>query len=468
MPDLSFATVVQQREWAATGVVTARALVEHSLARIAALDSTLNAFAYVLAEEALARADELDAERAAGRPCGPLHGVPIAIKDENDVAGLPTAYGGAAFTTPAAADCEVVRLLREAGAIIIGKTRMPEFGIFPFTETQAHGWTRNPWNPLKSPAGSSGGTGAAVASGMVAAGIGGDGGGSIRLPSSWCGLFGLKPQRGRVSLAPHPDLWRALGVIGPLTRTVTDSALIYDVIAGTSATDRFVAGAWEGTLAQAAATPPRRLRILVSAKNPGGGPKADAPTAAALATTAAALTELGHIVIERDPRYPNVSLPFMAQVAGGVADEVARAEHPELLEARTRRIARLIRPFLRYGRWAERTLDKKSATFLAHLFSDVDLVVTPTTPTAALPVGQLDGLGAIEALSRATGVSSYTSIWNALGNPAAALPAGFTDDGLPLSIQIVGPANSEPLIVALSAQLEGAMPWAGARPALCS
>lgn len=466
MPDLSFATVVQQREWAATGVVTARELVEHSLARIAALDATLNAFAYVLADEALARADELDAARAAGEPCGPLHGVPIAIKDENDVAGLPTAYGGAAFTTPAAADSEVVRLLREAGAIIIGKTRMPEFGIFPYTETVANGWTRNPWNVLRSPAGSSGGTGAAVASGMVAAGIGGDGGGSIRLPSSWCGLFGLKPQRGRVSAAPNPDLWRALGVIGPLTRTVADSALIYDVIAGTTPTDRFAADAWDGTLAEAASVPPRPLRILVSAKSPGGGKRADAATLAALEATATTLRALGHTVVERDPKYPTVSLPFMVQVAGGVGDEVARAEHPQLLEARTRRIARLIRPALRHGAWAERVLAAKADAFLGALFAEVDLVVTPTTPTAALPVGQLDGRGAIAALTRATGVSSYTSIWNALGNPAAALPAGFTDDGLPLSVQVVGPPNSEPLIVALCAQLEAANAWLDRKPAL--
>ncbi len=464
MPDLMFSTVVQQREWAATGVVSARELVEHSLSRIAALNSTLNAFAYVLADEALERADQLDAARVAGEPCGPLHGVPIAIKDENDVAGLPTAYGGAAFTTPAAADSEVVRRLREAGAIIIGKTRMPEFGIFPYTETQANGWTRNPWNVLRSPAGSSGGTGAAVASGMVAAGIGGDGGGSIRLPSSWCGLFGLKPQRGRVSAAPNPDLWRALGVIGPLTRTVADSALIYDAIAGTTSADRFAAGAWDTTLTQAVAKAPGPLRIVVSAKNPGGSPKADAPTRAALAATAESLRALGHTVIERDPRYPVVSLPFMVQVAGGVGDEVARAEHPALLEARTRRIAKLTRPALRYGAWAERSLAATSARFLSRLFADVDLLVMPTTATAALPVGQLDGLGAVRALARATGVSSFTSLWNALGNPAAALPAGFTDDGLPLSVQVVGPADSEPLIMALCAQLEAASDLLERRP----
>jgi len=466
MPDLLFSTVVQQREWAANGVVTARELVEHSLARIAALDASLNAFAHVRADEARAEADALDAARAAGAPCGLLHGVPIAIKDENDVKGLPTAYGGAAFTTVARADSEVVRRLRSAGAIIIGKTRMPEFGIFPFTETQANGWTRNPWDVLRSPAGSSGGTAAAVASGMVAAGIGGDGGGSIRLPSSWCGLYGLKPQRGRVSAAPNRDLWRALGVIGPLTRTVADSALIFDAIAGTTDVDRFSGGEWNTTLVEAAAAPPRSLRIMVSTKNPGGGKRADAATLAALAATAELLRGLGHTVIDGDPTYPAVSIPFMVQVAGGVGDETARAEHPALLEARTRKLARLTSPALRYGAWAERALARTSERFLGSLFAGVDLVVTPTTPTPALAVGQLDGVGTLRALSRATAVSSYTSLWNALGNPAAALPSGFTDDGLPLSVQIVGPSDSEPLIVALSAQLEGASTWLARRPPL--
>lgn len=466
MPELLFSTVVQQREWAATGVVTARALVEHSLARIAALDSTLNAFAYVRGPEALAEADALDTARESGETCGPLHGVPMAIKDENDVAGLPTAYGGASVTTPATVDSEVVRRLREAGAIIIGKTRMPEFGIFPFTETQSHGWTRNPWNVLRSPAGSSGGTAAAVASGMVAAGIGGDGGGSIRLPASWCGLYGIKPQRGRVSAAPNADLWRALGTIGPLTRTVADSALIYDAIAGTTATDRFGARQWGTTLVEAAAATPTPLRIVVSSKNPGGGKRADAATLAALAATADLLRALGHTVIERDPRYPNVSLPFMVQVAGGVGDEIQRVEHPELLENRTVRIARLTRPAIRFGAWAERSLTSTSAKFLDSLFADVDLLVTPSTPTAALPVGQLDGIGPLRALLRATATSSYTSLWNSLGNPAASMPAGFTADGLPLSIQIVGPPDAEPLIVMLSAQLEGASEWLDRRPPL--
>ncbi|MET0955262.1 MAG: amidase family protein, partial [Cryobacterium sp.] len=310
MVDLGFRGVAELRNLIVAGEVTAREVLQHSLDRIAALDPVLNAFAWVRADEALAEADELDREQAAGRLRGPLHGVPIAIKDENDVAGLPTAYGGASVTSPAAADSELVRRLRAAGAVIVGKTRMPEFGIWPWTETSANGYTRNPWNPLCSPAGSSGGTAAAVASGMVPAGIGGDGGGSIRLPSSFCGLFGLKPQRGRISAAPNADLWRSLGVLGPLTRSVADSALIYDAVAGSTAADRFTSTPWQGSLAAAAATPPAPLRIGLALKNPSGGPAADAETIAALRQTAVALRELGHEVVEITPKYPNVALPF--------------------------------------------------------------------------------------------------------------------------------------------------------------
>lgn len=464
MPELAFSTAVQQRTWVADRTVTARELVEHSLARIAALDPQLNAFAIVRAREARAEADALDAALASGAAPGPLAGVPVAIKDENDVAGLPTAYGGGAVTRPAAADSEVVRRLRAAGAIVIGKTRMPEFGIWPFTETSAHGWTRNPWNPLRSTAGSSGGTAAAVASGMVAVGIGGDGGGSIRLPSSWCGLFGLKPQRGRVSPAPNPDLWRALGTLGPLTRTVADSALVYDVISGATGADRFSAGLLPHSLAEAAARAPGALRIGVSLRNPAGGPSADASTAAALRRTAEVLRGLGHSVVELEPRYPALTAPFLLQVMGGVGDEAARVEHPELLEARTRALVRVARPFRGLGGWAERSAQRAADAFLPRLFADLDLLITPTTPTPAAPIGQLDGVGLWRALIRATPVASYTSIWNVLGNPAAAVPTGFTDDALPLSVQVVAPTDGEAALVSLCAQLEAAQPWAQRRP----
>ncbi|KQP56804.1 amidase [Agreia sp. Leaf283] len=466
MRELTYSSVVQQAEWVASGEVSARELVEHSLEAIDARNSSLNAVATIMADEARLSADALDAQRRSSSPLGPLHGVPMVIKEENDIAGIPTRYGSAAYSTPARADSEVVRRLRAAGAVIIGTTRMPEFGIWPFTESEAFGMTRNPWDLDRSPAGSSGGTAAAVAAGLVAAGIGGDGGGSIRLPASWCGLFGLKAQRGRMSLAPNGDLWRSLGVIGPITRTVADSALIHDVITGTTAVDRFHAAPLAGSMYAAATseTVPS-LRIMVSTKNPSGGPSPDAETTEALKRTAALLATLGHEIIEADPAYPKLNVPFQLQLSGGIGDEAARADEPRRLESRTRTMLRIGRPLRRLGGWAERAASRLGEPFLDELFGRVDLLLTPTTPTAAWPIGQLQGAGALAAIRRATPVSSYTSVWNVLGNPAAAVPAGFGADGMPLSVQVIGPPNGELSVLALSAQLERHQPWAGTHPA---
>jgi amidase len=301
---------------------------------------------------------------------------------------------------------------------------------------------------------------------MVPAGIGGDGGGSIRLPSSFCGLFGLKPQRGRISAAPNADLWRSLGVLGPLTRSVADSALIYDAVAGSVGGDRFSVADWQGTLVEAASTAPARLRIGLALTNPSGGPAADAETVAALHTTAQALRALGHTVVEITPKYPNVALPFMLQVLGGVSDEAARVEHPRLLEKRTQTMVRIARPLLRFTAAAERRGIATGDRFLASVFSDIDLLLMPTTPTPAVPVGQLDGRGFFSAMAAATPAASFTSIWNVMGNPAAAIPTGFSATGLPLSGQVVGPSDSEELVIALCAELERVQPWADRYPAM--
>ena len=466
MPDLHFSSVHSQRAWVVDGQVTSRELVEHSLAEIARLDPAVNAFSAVLHDEARAEADRLDSTLRDGAPAGPLHGVPIAIKDENDVRGVPTAFGGASVTTPARADSEVVTRLRDAGAVIIGKTRMPEFGIWPFTETAAHGWTRNPWDLDRSPAGSSGGTAAAVASGMVAAGIGGDGGGSIRLPSSWCGLFGLKPQRGRVSTAPNPDLWRALGTLGPLTRTVADSALIYDVISGTTSTDRFHAAALPGSFVDAAATPPGRLRIRLSFRNPMRAGMVDDESAGAIRALADHLREAGHTVVESDPDYPLLSGVFSVQTASGVSEEAARVEHPDRLERNTRHIARVGRVLHAGAGWAERRAERIAETLLAQIFDDYDVLLTPTTPTTAVKAGQLDRHGFVGLLRAAAETASYTAAWNVLGNPAAAVPIGVDRSGLPQSAQLVGPANSELLLVSLATQIEEIVGFGEHRPSV--
>jgi amidase len=468
MPELSFSTVIQQAEWVASGAVTARQLVAHSLERIEQLNPVLNAFHFVLATEAIAAADVLDAERSSGTLRGPLHGVPIAVKAENDIAGVPTTFGTGANLTPAKTDSEVVARLRAAGAIILGSTRMPEFGLWPYTESVSGGWTRNPWNPRYSACGSSGGT----ASGMVAAGIGGDGGGSIRLPASWCGLFGLKAQRGRVSTTPSRDLWRSLGVIGPITRTVADSALLYDVISGPGRDDRFHAAPLSTSMSDAvrginsAPDGLPRLRIAVSAANPAGEPGPNRATRDALSKTVVALRELGHEVSQFDPKYPRVSLPFILQVAAGASDEVANLDEPSKLEKRTRDLLRLTKPLRGLSRGAEREATRKGHAFLRDLFAEYDLLITPVTATEAEPVGQLDGLSAIRTVLKATPVASYTSIWNVFGNPAASVPMGFTAAGLPLAVQVVGPNNGEPEVLKLCAQLEQHVPWAHRHPTL--
>ncbi|NUS51237.1 MAG: amidase, partial [Nocardioidaceae bacterium] len=192
--DLAWAGVAGQAAAVARGEVSSRDLVAATLVRIHRYDGRLNAFTVVLDEQALAEAAVRDGQRG---DRGPLHGVPVAIKEEIDVAGQVTTFGGRANSRPATQDAEVVRRLREAGAVVVGKTNMPEFGQFPFTESVAHGLTRNPWNTSRTPGGSSGGSAAAVAGGLVPFAMGGDGGGSIRIPAACCGLFGLKPQRGR-------------------------------------------------------------------------------------------------------------------------------------------------------------------------------------------------------------------------------------------------------------------------------
>lgn len=473
MVELAFSTVVEQRAWVDEGRIRCRDLVEHSLGEIERLNPRLNALCHILADSARDTADRLDDELRDGTPRGPLHGIPVVIKDENDVAGVPTAYGGAAMTSPAHHDSEVVARLRAAGAIIIGKSRMPEFGIWPFTESSAHGWTLNPWDPSRSPAGSSGGTAVAVAAGMVAAGIGGDGGGSIRLPAAWCGLFGLKPQRGRVPTAPNPDLWRALGTVGPITRTVADSALVYDAINGAAPADRFRAVPLTGTFADAVSAPTRPLRIRVSTRNPMRGAPADTATITALTGLARQLSDAGHHVVAEDVSYPHLVVPFQIQVATGVADEADRVDRPDLLERRTRRMAtmgRLVRPV---AGAAERYAERVAHRFLTTVFTDVDVLLTPTTPTAPLPIGQLDRHGLVGLARIASQVASYTSLWNVLGNPAAAVPIGFDDAGLPQSVQVIGPSGGEAVVLSTSALIESLSgnprrrpPPAGARPSV--
>lgn len=455
MPHLS---VAETAAATTAGTLTARAAVEAALERIARLDGDLNAMSVVLADRARADADALDAALAAGGSAGPLHGVPLVIKEEVDVEGCVTTFGGAANVTPAAADAELVRRLRAAGAVVVGKTTMPEFGAFPYTESASRGHTRNPWDRSRTPGGSSGGTAVAVASGMVPAGIGGDGGGSIRIPSACCGLFGLKPQRGRVSTSPHPHLWWALGTAGPLTRTVLDSALLYDVVRGNLPGDLYTAGE-TGSFAAAARREPGRLRIGWSTRAVSPGVRPDPGHVRAVEETARLLGDLGHEVREVDPRYPDPTAAFVPQFFAGIRTEADAVEHRDRLERRTRQACRLGSWVTPRVRDAALRQTERVAARANRVFDDVDVLLTPAIAHRPPRVGVLDGRGAVRSSLASMPAIAYAALWNVAGNPAASVPCGLADDGLPLAVQLVGPTDGEPVLLSLAAQLEAARPW---------
>lgn len=458
MTDLTAAGVAETVRLTTSGEATARAVVDAALAKIDALDPGLNAFSLVLAERARAEADDRDRELAAGGTPGPLHGVPIAIKEEIDVAGTVTTFGGEANVTPATDDAEVVRRLRAAGAVVVGKTTMPEFGAWPYTESVSRGITRNPWDRSRTPGGSSGGTAVAVATGMVPVAMGGDGGGSIRIPSACCGLFGLKPQRGRVTTAPHPHLWWALGTAGPLARSVLDSALVYDAIRGNLDGDLYRAGE-SGSFTEAAGRDPGRLRIGWTTKPAILGIRPDPLHVAAVQETARLLTDLGHDVREVDPHYPDATAAFVPQFFAGIRSEADEVEHFERLERRTRQTYRM-------GAWVrpkviEKALEltEKVSRKANRLFDDVDVLLTPAIAHRPPKVGILAGKGTVRSALVAQPAIAYAALWNVAGNPAASVPCGIAADGLPTAVQLVGRTDDETTLLSLSAQLEAARPF---------
>lgn len=463
--DLAYAGIARQSELIASGEVSSRELVELYLERIARLDGKLNAFRVVLGERVLMEADQADARRGAGAG-RPLLGVPIAVKDDIDVAGELTPYGTNATDGPARADAEVVRRLREAGAVIIGKTNVPELTLWPFTETATFGTTRNPWDLQRAPGGSSGGSGAAVAAGLVGAALGSDGAGSIRIPAAWCGLFGLKPQRGRVSMAPRPRPWFGLSVNGLLSRSVADTALFHDVASGAIDSDSDSAPTPETSFAQAAATPPQRLRIAYSTRVPFGViSRLDKDAERALEETVQLLRSLGHEVTEQDPDYGMDTIPaVLVRYLRGAHQDAAALAHPERLERRTRSMARL------GGLIPQALLDRALAAEAAltarlnRVLESHDVLLTPATSSPPPRIGQFQGRGALWTLNMVAGMVPYNGVWNVTGQPAASVPSGFGADGLPRAVQIVGRVNDESTLLSLAGQLEAERPWAGQRP----
>jgi amidase len=454
--DLCFAGAAEQARLVAAGEVSARDLVEATLQRIERLNPTLNAFRVVFAARALIEAHQADARRGAGGE-RPLLGVPVAVKDDIDVAGEISAYGSLAHGEPATEDAPAVRALRAAGAIIVGKTNVPELTIWPFTESLAYGATRNPWSLDHTSGGSSGGAGTAVAAGLAGVGLGSDGAGSIRIPASFCGLFGLKPQRDRIPMTPNGyGTAQRLAVYGPLARRVADAALLLEVTAG------------GGGFVEAAGRDPGRLRIAVSTKVPPGAvARLGAEQRDAVMRTAELLRALGHDVVERDIDYGLATFTnVLVRYLRGIHDDARAVAHPERLEPRTRAMARM-GGMIPAGQVARaHAAEETIAARINAIFERADVVLTPGPSGPPFRVGQLHGRGALWTLNASAAKVPWYPTFNFTGQPAASVPAGFDGEGLPLSVQFVGRPSDEATLLSLAAQIEREQPWADRRPPL--
>lgn len=445
--DLAFAGPGALAELVRNRELKPRELVELFLARIDRLDPQLNAFRVVMGEQALAEADGLT------QLDGPLAGVPVAIKDDVAVAGQAATWGSRSVGPPQHDDSEVVKRLREAGAIPLGITNVPELMIWPWTATAANGVTRNPWNPARTTGGSSGGSAAAVAAGMVPAATGSDGGGSLRIPGACCALVGMKPSRGTVS---GPPGWIELSVFGALARTTADSALLLDVLAGRSA-ESFV---------QAAASDPGHLRIAASRKIPPGLlARLSDDQRAAWERTRDLLADLGHEVRDRDPDYKLAMLEFAQSWVRAIYEDSLEVPDRRRLERSTRQMATAGRVLV-----SERRRDKlltrreRTAARILKLWDEFDVLLTPALSTTPIAAEGALGRSAAIAFDRAGRFTPWTPIFNLTGQPGVAVPAGLGSDGLPVSVQLVGRRGAEGTLYALAAQLERARPWADRRP----
>jgi amidase len=420
--------------------VTAAEVVRAHLDRILAIDSTVGAFQVLCPDQALADAAALDARDNLDDL--PLAGVPIAIKDHVDVVGLPTRNGSIATDpAPKQTDTSFVTRLRDAGAVIVGKTRVPEMCGWATTDS-AYGVTRSPWDLRLASGGSSGGSAAAVSSGMVPLAHGSDGGGSIRIPSSACGLFGLKPGLGTIPLA-RPDEWHGLAAHGPIATTVADVALGLAVMAQ------------RPELATVAPVE-RSLRIAMSVKPVMSG-TVEQRYLDAVTTVAGVLTDLGHTVTSADPDYgSDFMLTAGVRGMGGIAQEAAGLS--------LRRLERRTVPGVMVGRAVERFGLIRQAQYDAYyqrmvdFFTSYDLLITPTVAFWRIEAEGWSRRSWIANL-RASMFAGFTPQWNVAGMPAAAMPVRAEPDRVPPSVQIAGPRGAEGLILSVAQQIEAAHPW---------
>ena len=464
--EIAYAGAARQAEMLRAGEASSRELTELYLERIERIDPALNSYRDVWGERALAEADAAD-RRLASKEDGLLLGVPVAIKDTLDVEGDVTGYGTAGFDEPATSDSILVERMRGAGAVILGKTNLPELAIHGYTETKTNGITRNPWDTSRTPGGSSGGSSAAVSAGLAAIAHASDGAGSIRYPAAHTGLFGLKPQRNRVPI--DSEHWGGMSVNGCISHTVADTALFLDAVTAGPAWSASSPPSPERSFSEAASSAPGKLRVAVTVKPPRAvAPPLLGDDSRRLVTETAELLEsLGHSVTWRDPDWGMVGNQISARYVGGIAEDIDEVPHPERLESLTRgysRIAKAIAPG-----WAVRRairLEGSDRNRINAIFDDADVLLTPMTAGPAFEVGRFSGRGALRALLGESRFYPYAVAFNHTGQPAASVPTGLSSEGLPLAVQLVAPPNDEATLLSLAAQLEAERPWNERRPAL--
>jgi len=436
------------------GAVSPRELAEQAIARIDATNRDLNFLVTDCFEQALG-AEPAD---------GPFRGVPMLVKDLTETAGVRTTFSSRAFADYVPqADSAVVRRLRSAGFVILGKSNTPEFGITCVTDSDLNGACRNPWHQSVTPGGSSGGAAAAVAAGALPLAHGSDGGGSIRIPASCCGLFGLKPARGRVSPAPYVSGSLELGQSGGLSVTVRDAAAFLDVVAGYEPGDAHWAPPPRRPYLDEVGDDPGRLRIALTTEPPIPFPVDPRVTAVARGA-ADALAELGHDVVER-------TLPWVDEALLSVFArlwQISPALYPVTDETLLMPINRAL---------AERARETSSVEFaravgalqmlarrVVAVWDEVDVVLTPTLAKTPVPIGWIfEPEDPWEQFDRGGEFTPFTPLVNVTGQPAASVPFGSVD-GLPVGIQLIGPPAGEAVLFRLAAQLEAAHPWADRIP----
>ena len=473
--ELMFLSALEQARLVREGEVTARELVEASLAAIEARDGELNAFVHLTAEQALAAADEVEA----GDP-RPFAGVPIAIKDLVALtAGVPTRFGMRAsgdWIPPE--DSHTYRRLRESGAIMVGKTSTPELGILPVTEPERFGPSRNPWDTSRTPGGSSGGSAAAVAAGMTAIGYANDGGGSIRIPASCCGLVGLKPTRGRVSVGPEwAEMVAGFAIEGVVTRTVADTAAALDVLSGPEAGDPYWAPPPSAPFADAVGRDPGRLRVAYMLEAPNGVPVHEHCTAAAREAIEL-LESLGHEVEEAVFEWDGEAYVenFIKVWMGVTGEEIRDYERlfghpidPGQLEPLTRQMLEVANGVSATDYLESLSWLRRMSREIVSLWRDIDLMLTPTLAQPPIEIGALEpapGEPPVQMLLNSGAWVPFTPVWNVTGQPAVSVPLAESPDGLPIGVQLVSAPAGEELLLSVAAQMETARPWAARRPAL--